>query len=72
MRIADMFAKPIDRDIKGVIKVGQDDAANVFQELDEYVVTKELSKHFRDFFTGYLLFFISYESHTELSKRKCF
>lgn len=56
MRIADMFAKPIDRDIKGVIKVGQDDAANVFQELDEYVVTKELSKHFRDFFTGYLLF----------------
>lgn len=53
MRIADMFAKPIDRDIKGVIKVGQDDAANVFQELDEYVVTKELSKHFRDFFTSY-------------------
>ena len=28
MRIADMFVKPIDRDIKGVIKVGQDDGDN--------------------------------------------
>lgn len=53
MRIGEMFAKPIDRDIKGVIKVGQDDGANVFQELDEYVVTRELSKHFREFFESY-------------------
>lgn len=53
MRIADMFEKPIDRDIKGVIKVGQDDGENVFQELDEYVVTREMAKHFRDFFEGY-------------------
>lgn len=53
MRIGDMFAKPINRDIKGVIKVGQDDGANIFQELDEYVVTKELSKHFREFFESY-------------------
>lgn len=50
MIIKDMFAKPIDRDIKGVIKVGQDDEANVKQELEEYVVTKELQKHFSDFF----------------------
>lgn len=53
MRIADMFVKPIDRDIKGVIKVGQDDGDNIFQELDEYVVTRELAKHFRDFFESY-------------------
>lgn len=53
MRIGDMFVKPINRDIKGVIKVGQDDEANIFQELDEYVVTKELSKHFREFFESY-------------------
>ena len=53
MRIADMFEKPIDRDIKGVIKVGQDDGENVLQELDEYVVTREMAKHFRDFFEGY-------------------
>lgn len=49
MQIKDMFEKQIDRDIKGVIKVGQSDEENVYQELDEYVVTKELLKHFRDF-----------------------
>ncbi len=48
-----MFEKPIDRDIKGVIKVGQKDEENIFQELDEYVVTKQLSRHFRDFFDAY-------------------
>ncbi len=53
MRIRDMFQKPIDRDIKGVIKVGQTDEENVFQELEEYVVTKQLAKHFRDFFDAY-------------------
>ena len=55
MIIKELFAKPIDRDIKGVIKVGQDDDANVQQELEEYVVTKELRKHFRDFFSSYKL-----------------
>jgi len=53
MTIQNMFAKPIDRDIKGVIKVGQDDNANVKQELEEYVVTRELQKHFADFFASY-------------------
>ncbi len=53
MAIKDMFVKPIDRDIKGVIKVGQDDNVNIQQELEEYVVTRELTKHFRDFFSSY-------------------
>ena len=53
MIIQNMFSKPIDRDIKGVIKVGQDDNANVKQELEEYVVTRELQKHFSDFFASY-------------------
>jgi hypothetical protein len=48
-----MFAKPIDREIQGVIIVGQDENANVQQELEEYVVTKELQKHFMDFFASY-------------------
>lgn len=47
MQIKEMFEKQIDRDIKGVIKVGQSDEENVYQELDEYVVTKELLKHLR-------------------------
>lgn len=53
MQIKDMFEKPIDRNIKGVIKVGQKDEENIYQELDEYVVTDELQKHFREFFNVY-------------------
>lgn len=53
MNIQDMFAKPIDRDIKGVIKVGQGDEVNIKQELEEYVVTRELQNYFADFFSSY-------------------
>lgn len=53
MLIRDMFAKPIDREIQGVIIVGQDENTNVQQELEEYVVTNELQKHFADFFFSY-------------------
>ena len=53
MQIKAMFEKPIDRKIKGVIKVGQNDEENIYQELDEYVVTDELQKHFREFFSVY-------------------
>ncbi|MEB1807291.1 MAG: BREX system P-loop protein BrxC [Bacillaceae bacterium] len=53
MHIKDMFKKPINRDIKGVIKVGQDDELSVYQELDEYIVTNELAEHFEDFFKAY-------------------
>ena len=49
MKIQDMFYKGIDRDIKGVIKVGQADEENVYQELEEYVVTSELSKYISRF-----------------------
>ena len=53
MRIQDMFERDIDRNINGVIKVGQDDTANVDQELEEYVVTNELRNHFSTFFEAY-------------------
>lgn len=53
MTIQEMFSKPITRDIKGVIKVGQDEDANVKQELEEYVVTREMQKHFARFFDAY-------------------
>lgn len=53
MFIKEIFAKPIDRDIKGVIKVGQDENENIKQELEEYVVTRELQKHFAEFFSSY-------------------
>ncbi len=53
MKIQDMFYKRIERDIKGVIKVGQADEENVYQELEEYVVTSELSRYMSRFFDAY-------------------
>jgi hypothetical protein len=54
MNIRDMFYKDINRDIKGVIKVGQADDENIFQELDEYVVTPDLEKYMEKFFDAYV------------------
>ena len=51
--IKEMFYKPIERDIKGVIKVGQSDEENVKQELEEYVVTEQLREHIDVFFEAY-------------------
>ena len=53
MKIRDMFYKGIDREINGVIKVGQKDKENVYQELDEYAVTEELDKYMNRFFDAY-------------------
>jgi hypothetical protein len=54
MLIKDLFTKPIDRPINGVIKADQADTESVWQELDEYVITKELDIHFRRFFGAFL------------------
>ena len=53
MNIRNIFKKSIDRDLKGVIKVGQEGNENIKQELEEYVVTRELQKHFSIFFSNY-------------------
>lgn len=53
MRIHDIFEHDIDRDINGVVKVGDVDEGLVVQELEEYVVTKELAHHFVTFFRNY-------------------
>lgn len=53
MNINNIFSKQLDRAINGVVKADQSDDATVFQELDEYVVTKELERHFRSFFESY-------------------
>ncbi|MBK7491769.1 MAG: BREX system P-loop protein BrxC [Nitrosomonas sp.] len=54
MKIRELFTKPIDRPINGVIKADQRDAESVWQELDEYVVTKQLTEYFRRFFDAFL------------------
>lgn len=48
-----MFLKDIERDIRGVIKVAQTSEDDIYQELDEYVVTQELHKHFSKFYDNY-------------------
>ena len=47
-----MFKKDIERNIKGVITVDKE-KDNIYQELEEYVVTNELLKHFSEFFSVY-------------------
>ena len=46
-----LYSKDIEREIQGVIKV--DDESYISQELEEYVVTEELLKHFSSFFDAY-------------------
>ena len=51
MQIQEMFSKDINRYINGVVDVSEDNA--IRQELEEYVVTRELQRHFDDFFESY-------------------
>ncbi len=63
MNIQSIFEKKIDREIRGVIKVDKGAGSNETefleresiekQELEEYVVTRELQKHFAAFFSNY-------------------
>lgn len=51
--IRDLFAKDINRSINGVVKVQDSKDGSIRQELDEYVVTRELQGHFATFFKAY-------------------
>lgn len=53
MRIEQMFQEDINRKINGVVKVDQDTGDVLVQEIEEYVITKELKKHFITFFNNY-------------------
>ncbi|WP_350357503.1 BREX system P-loop protein BrxC [Paraburkholderia fungorum] len=54
MKINELFVKPINRPINGVIKADQRDEESVWQELDEYVTTKQVTEYLRRFFDAYL------------------
>ena len=49
-----IYEKPIDRPINGVIQVGQLGDDLVRNELEEYVITHELSKYFSRFYRHYV------------------
>ena len=53
MIIRNLFQEDINRQINGVIKVDQDTVDVARQEVKEYVITKELKKHFIQFFDYY-------------------
>ena len=53
MRIQNLFQKDIFRPINGVVKADQLDESSVWQELEEFVVTKELNQHLQRFFSSY-------------------
>lgn len=54
MLIRDMFSRNINREIKNVITVGkEEDDSFKQQELEEYVVTRELLRHFSSFYAAY-------------------
>ena len=53
MKIQTMFQEDIDRKINGVVQVDQDVSEILVQELNEYVITRELKKHFITFFNNY-------------------
>jgi hypothetical protein len=54
MQIRNLFKKDIFRSINGVVKAHQLDERSVWQELDEFVITKELDKHLGKFLSAYL------------------
>lgn len=53
MNIESIFSKQLTRNINGVVKAEERDSEQIYVELDEYVVTRELHKHFNDFFDVY-------------------
>ncbi len=53
MQIRNLFQKEIDRHLDGVIKVDQLDEPSVWQELEEFVVTKEIDRHLHRFFEAF-------------------
>lgn len=53
MKIQNIFQEDINRSINGVIKVDQSADSVIEQEVREYVITKELKKHFAAFFNYY-------------------
>ena len=53
MKIHSLFERDISRPINGVVKADQLDESSIWQELDEFVVTRELDQHLRQFFSAY-------------------
>ena len=51
-QLRELFAKPVDRHIEGVIKA--DDESDLLTEVSEYVVTNEIARRLDDLLSAYL------------------
>ena len=51
MSLREIFQKPVDRNIEGVIKADDDESLRL--ELDEYVITNEIEKRLDVFLDAY-------------------
>ena len=51
-QLRDIFHKPVDRQIEGVIKADDESGARI--ELEEYVITNEIEKHLERFLDAYI------------------
>ena len=51
MTLKNIFLKPVDRPIEGVIKA--DDEASLRLEIEEYVLTNEVEKRLEEFLDAY-------------------
>ncbi|HZK07238.1 MAG TPA: BREX system P-loop protein BrxC [Bacteroidales bacterium] len=52
MKLKELFKLDVSRNIETVIKA--DDQENIFQEVDEYVITNEIARKIKDFFSNYI------------------
>jgi len=52
-KIKDIYNKDISEKVKWVIMAEQADDNTIYTELEEFVVTKEIHKHIKNFFDSY-------------------
>ncbi len=53
MKLQSIYKEDINRNINGVIKADQNDEQNLQNEFQEYIITKELRRHFANFLNIY-------------------
>lgn len=53
LTIEELFKKDINRPIKGVIQAGQQETDDILEELNEYVMTEEVSDKMEEFYSNY-------------------
>jgi hypothetical protein len=54
MQVKEIFKKDIFRNINGVVQAGQLDHDTIKNELEEYVMTEEVTEYFQEFYENYI------------------